>query len=156
LRNGKPGREIAVTELSDLRMKTHATFSIAALLVSAALQGCAYVKHVPPGQSLSMATARKPEVVAMPTPTPAPLTAQQGVEPPLPADTEKVADAFTLGNLCMQQGRYPDAVTAYQAALKADPTFADAWSNLAIAYQNLGQNDKAMEAFKKYKMVAVH
>jgi Flp pilus assembly protein TadD len=75
----------------------------------------------------------------------------------LPApQTEKVADAFTLGNLCMQQGRYEDAIKAYESAVKEDPTFAEAWNNLAIAYQNSGQDDKAMAAFRKYKMVALH
>ncbi len=74
---------------------------------------------------------------------------------PLP-QTEKVADAFTLGNLCIQQGRYGDAISAYERAVKEDPTFAEAWNNLAIAYQNCGQDDKAMEAFRKYKMVALH
>jgi tetratricopeptide (TPR) repeat protein len=69
---------------------------------------------------------------------------------------QKATDAYTLGNLCMQQGHYPEAIKAYQDALKANPSLADAWSKLAIAYQNLGQDKKAMEAFKKYKMVALH
>ena len=74
---------------------------------------------------------------------------------PLP-QTESVADAFTLGNLCLQQGRWADAITAYQVAVKGDPTFAEAWNNLALAYQNAGQEDKAMAAFRKSKMVAQH
>jgi Flp pilus assembly protein TadD len=56
----------------------------------------------------------------------------------------------------MQQGRYEDAIKAYESAVKEDPTFAEAWNNLAIAYQNSGQDDKAMAAFRKYKMVALH
>jgi len=127
--------------------------------VGALLPGCAYVKHVPPGQSLSAAMAKKPELVALPAPPPqpaAPSTAQAGADPALPAQTEKVADAFTLGNLCLQQGHYPEAIAAYETAVKADPTFAEAWNNLAIAYQDLGQDDKAMAAFRKYKMVALH
>jgi tetratricopeptide (TPR) repeat protein len=135
---------------------------LALLFAGAWLPGCAYVKHVPPGQSLDVALARRPEVVATPTPTPAPKIAlanpaatTANSELPLP-QTEKVADAFTLGNLCLQQGRYQDAIRAYQAALKDDPSFAEAWSNLAVAYQDAGQNDKALAAFKKYKMVAAH
>jgi tetratricopeptide (TPR) repeat protein len=127
-----------------------------ALLVGAVLAGCAYIKHVPPGQSLSEAMAKKPELVALPTPTPAPPAVLAAEEAPLPAQTEKVADAFTLGNLCLQQGRYADAIAAFETAVKADPNFADAWNNLAIAYQDTGQNDKAMAAFKRYKTVAVH
>ena len=131
------------------------------MMVGALFASCAYVKHVPPGQSLSEALAKKPQLVALPTPTPQPMVAEsapplpKGAQPP-PQQTEKVADAFTLGNLCLQQGRYPDAIRAYQTALKEDPTFAEAWNNLAIAYQDSGQNEKAMDAFRKYKNVAMH
>ena len=71
-------------------------------------------------------------------------------EPPLP-DTESVADNFTLGNLCLEQGRNADAVAAYQRAVQLNPSFAEAWSKLAVAYQNLGEEKKSLEAFKKYK-----
>ncbi len=112
--------------------------------------------------------AKRPELVALPAPPEQALvavntgnTAALPSAAPLPAplpdpQTEKVADAFTLGNLCMQQGRYADAINAYETALKEDPSFAEAWNNLAIAYQNSGQDDKAMAAFRKYKMVALH
>jgi tetratricopeptide (TPR) repeat protein len=130
------------------------------LAVALLFPACAYIKHVPPGQSLSEVLALKPQLVAYPTPTPpppgSPLASAPVASQPSTIETEKVADAFTLGNLCLQQGRYPDAIAAYQTALKADPTFAEAWNNLAIAYQNTGQDEKAMAAFRKYKMVALH
>jgi len=162
-----PGKEIALMDFTVLRMKFHAAPSLllaGLLLAGCALAGCAYVKHVPPGQSLNESLAKKAELVSLPSPTPGPLTASVAVEPqPLPPgaggpmpETEKVADSFTLGNLCMQQGHYAEAIAAYEAALKADPNFADAWNNLAIAYQNVGQDEKAMAAFRKYKMVAMH
>jgi tetratricopeptide (TPR) repeat protein len=131
----------------------------AALLAAALLAGCAYVKHVPPGQSLSEAMAKKAQLVMLPAPPPQPASviAEKNAAAQSPVlQQEKVADAFTLGNLCLQQGRYKDAITAYESALKEDPSFAEAWNNLAIAYQDSGQADKAMEAFRKYKMVALH
>jgi tetratricopeptide (TPR) repeat protein len=142
-------------------MKIDAAFSVCSALVAGAfLAGCSCIKHVPPGQSLSAAMAKKAQLVSLPAPPPGPAVASK---PSQPADeaaalprTEKVADAFTLGNLCLQQGRYPEAIAAYETALKADPSFAEAWNNLAIAYQDLGQDDKAMAAFRKYKMVALH
>jgi tetratricopeptide (TPR) repeat protein len=150
-------------------MKTRAVLSVCpALVVGILISGCGWVKHVPPGQSLSAAMAKRPELVALPAPPEQALvavntgnTAALPSAAPLPAplpdpQTEKVADAFTLGNLCMQQGRYADAINAYETALKEDPSFAEAWNNLAIAYQNSGQDDKAMAAFRKYKMVALH
>jgi tetratricopeptide (TPR) repeat protein len=143
-------------------MNTRAAISVCpAVLAGALLAGCGWVKHVPPGQSLSAAMARRPELVALPAPPPQAMTAANAAgkpgapQLPLP-ETESVADSFTLGNLCLQQGRYADAVAAYQSAVKADPAFAEAWNNLAIAYQDLGQEDKAMAAFRKSKMVAVH
>ena len=136
-------------------MKIRATICALAL----PLAGCSSFRHVPPGQSLDLTYARKAEFVEAPPAPPRPVA----VRAPLPPgaisgmpETENVADAYTLGNLCMQQGRYAAAIDAYQTALKADPTFGDAWNSLAIAYQRLGQQDKAMEAFKRYKMLAVH
>lgn len=129
------------------------------ILAATLLAGCAYVKHVPPGQSLSAAMAKKPQIVALPPAPAAPAATAAGSQsgtPAAPVQAEKVADAFTLGNLCLQQGHYPEAIAAYEVALQADPAFAEAWNNLAIAYQNLGQDDKAMAAFRKYKMVAMH
>jgi tetratricopeptide (TPR) repeat protein len=151
-------------------MKTRAAITlVASLSCGLLLPGCAYITHVPPGQSLSVALAKKAELVALPAPTPQaqPVTV---AEADLPADTlqvpptamtpvpetEEVADAYTLGNLCLQQGRYTDAIAAYEKAVQRDPSFADAWNKLALAYEDAGQDDKAMEAFKKYKMVSEH
>ena len=105
--------------------------------------------------------AKKADLVAMPpSPQPTPATAgsrtaaaQENIEPQMPSasDTEKVADSFALGNLFMEQGRYPEAIAAYEAAVKIDPTFADAWNKLAVAYQNSGQDQKALEAYRRFK-----
>lgn len=134
-----------------------------------AFTSCGYVHRVPPGQSVAFALAKKPEMVNLPpaaTPNPAnAASAQPGatnsaatgvhVEPPLPSsDVEKIADSFTLGNLCMEQGRYEDAIAAYQEAVKLNPGFADAWNKLAVAYQNIGQDKKALEAYRKSKALA--
>ena len=104
--------------------------------------------------------AKKAQLVSLPAP-PKPVAEASPAGSPLPGapgqmpPTETVADAFALGNLCMHQGRYPEAIAAYQKAVKGDPTFGEAWNNLAIAYQNLGEDEKAIEAFRKYKTVAL-
>lgn len=120
----------------------------------AALAGCHHVafKHSPPGTSVRVATAKRAEPVA--TPTPKRVTV---VERPAGSDTntENIADYYTLGNLMMQQQKYADAIKAFESALKLDPTFADAWNHLAICYQNSGQPKKAAEAFKKYKAASL-
>ena len=126
--------------------------------------GCGAIHRVPPGQSVAFAMAKKADLVAVPLQT-RPVSradADAGAaaahpEPELPAlssDVEKVADSFTLGNLHMEQGQYPEAITAYQQALKVNPNFAEAWSKLAVAYQNAGQDKKALEAYRKYKALS--
>lgn len=168
LRAGVKARKLLSYFLTFLRMNTRALLLLPGLSVcmAALLPGCAYIKHVPPGQSLSAAMAKKAELVALPAPPPQPPQPVAAISPealsvpPSPnmpdPETEAVADAFTLGNLCLQQGRYADAIAAYQDAVKRDPSFADAWNKLAIAYQNSGQDAKAMAAFKMYKSVAEH
>ncbi len=122
------------------------------LIVSAAAltAGCSYVHHVPPGQSAAFSLAKKPELVALPPPPPSAHALELPAEAPLP-DTEKIADTFALGNLCLEEGRFQEAITAYQNTLKLDPNFSDAWNKLAIAYQDLGDEKKSIEAFKKSK-----
>lgn len=119
-----------------------------------ALGGCAAhhvaFTHAPPGTDVRIAMAKKAE--AVPTPTPAPVTkaAMPSVRDQV---TENIADFYTQGNLLMEQEKYPEAIKAYESAVKLDPTFYDAWNHLAICYQNTGQGKKAIEAFKKYKAI---
>jgi hypothetical protein len=130
-------------------------FGMAAAGAMLSLSGCKSVSyvHAPPGTSVDTLLAKK--AVAVPTPTPAPALSQ--VNPDLPAQkesmTESVADYFTVGNLMMQQEKYGDAIKAYESAVKLDPTFSEAWNHLAICYQNTGQGEKAVEAFRKFKTV---
>jgi tetratricopeptide (TPR) repeat protein len=46
-------------------------------------------------------------------------------------------------------GKLEEAVATYQAALAIDPGFVDAWHGLAMAYSELQQHDKAIEAGKR-------
>jgi tetratricopeptide (TPR) repeat protein len=124
--------------------------------------GCGVVRHVPPGQSVAFSMAKKAEVVALaPTENVTQGSATEATHPapaPMPAasfDAEQVADSFTLGNFCMEQGRYPEAIAAYEAAVRINPHFADAWTKLAVAYQNLGEDKKALDAFRKSKSASM-
>lgn len=126
-----------------------------------ALGACSHVKnasknmtfhHAPPGTAVQVAMAKKAE--AVPTPPPPPVAAINPDMPAQDAKTETVADYYTLGNLMMQQEKYPEAIKAYESAVKLDPTFYDAWNHLAICYQDTGQNKKALDAYKKSKAIA--
>jgi tetratricopeptide (TPR) repeat protein len=111
--------------------------------------------HVPPGQSVEVALAKKATPVQQPVAKTAKSYSGPGVEPDLPSGSPDgiatVSDFFTLGCLFMEQGNYTDAIGAFEKALKLDPTFTEACNNLAICYQNSGQEEKAVQTFQKYK-----
>ena len=56
---------------------------------------------------------------------------------------------FSLAETYSVQRKYLDAIRALKEALKVDPNFAEAHYNLAAAYGNLGQMDKAEEALQQ-------
>src|ERR1700739_431127 len=52
--------------------------------------------------------------------------------------------ALNAGNQLMLRGQIADAIARYQEGVVADPTFADAHSQLAIAYERQGRADEAV------------
>ena len=60
----------------------------------------------------------------------------------------RVADgAYTKGVLLMREGRFQDAVTAFDEAILIRPAFVDALSNRATALSELKRYDEALEGF---------
>jgi tetratricopeptide (TPR) repeat protein len=53
---------------------------------------------------------------------------------------------LTLSLLYYQQGRYQDCIAASQRALQLKPDYAEAYNNIAAAYQSLHQWDAAIAA----------
>ncbi|MCJ7444174.1 MAG: tetratricopeptide repeat protein [Methanotrichaceae archaeon] len=47
------------------------------------------------------------------------------------------------------QGKYDEAIRAYDKAIKLDPNHADAWNNKGNAFFNLNKYDKAISAYDK-------
>ena len=47
------------------------------------------------------------------------------------------------------EGKLEEAVAKYKDAIALDPGFADAWHGLAMAYNDMGQHQEAIEAGKK-------
>lgn len=56
---------------------------------------------------------------------------------------------FSLGNLYWAQQRWTEAITAYEAAVEANPNNAGYWRRLADAYEQQGMPEKAEEARRK-------
>jgi len=48
-----------------------------------------------------------------------------------------------------QNGLWKEAAYRWQKAVQIDPTYAAAWNNLAVAYEQQGNFDKAREAYEK-------
>jgi tetratricopeptide (TPR) repeat protein len=135
-------------------------------LASALLTGCAGLVHVPPGNSVEVVLAQKPEVLKTPEPPPqmamvatsgtAPGAYIKPVEPELPTNdrVEAVAEAFTRGKDAFDAGENDAAISAFEQAVELEPTFAEAWKHLAIAYEKAGKADKAKQAFRHSKDLA--
>ncbi len=131
------------------------------LILSFTLLALAACVHTPPGTSVRVALAQKAELIRMPGPPPGSVTAAAGrsaviVEPELPGNStmERVAEAFSRGQFCMQAGKDAEAIAAFEEAVKIDPSFNEAWQHLAILYEKTGQEKKALEAFRHARKVA--
>ena len=133
-------------------MKTHLMFSIFAVALAACV-------HTPPGTSVNVALAKKAELIRLPGPPPGSVAANGRsavIEPELPGNstTDRVAEAFSRGQFCMQAGKDAEAIAAFEQAVKIDPSFIEAWQHLAILYEKTGQEKKALEAFRRARKVA--
>jgi Tfp pilus assembly protein PilF len=65
-----------------------------------------------------------------------------------------VGEAYSRGIFCLRAERDAEAIAAFEEAVQLDPTFTDAWENLAVLYEKAGDPKKALEAFKKAKKLA--
>jgi tetratricopeptide (TPR) repeat protein len=68
---------------------------------------------------------------------------------------QKASFALNAGNQLLLRGQIADAVARYQESIAADPTFADAHSQLAIAYERQGRTDEATTERIKAKNLAL-
>lgn len=125
----------------------HVALGLAA--IGGGVAGCV---HTPPGTSVEVALAKRAEVVRMPQPAvpkaPSNATVSASYEPD---KTEQVADAFSRGEFCMKAGKSEEAIEAFREAVKIDPKFSAAWGMLATLYEQNGQEQAAMDAFRKAK-----
>lgn len=134
-------------------------FRVAGVAATALMLGaCGHVEitHVPPGQSLGVALAKKPELVRLPAPPPGAVTQDR-----LPSAGMKegdklahAAEAFSRGQFCMNAGKDDEAIAAFQEVVKINPTHSEAWQNLAALYEKKGDNKKAIDAFRRAKKIA--
>jgi Flp pilus assembly protein TadD len=72
------------------------------------------------------------------------------VSAPLAADArEDAKDQVQFGIRVAQLGLWREAVAHWERAAKIDPTYAPAYNNLAIGYEQQGDFEKARAAYEK-------
>ena len=66
------------------------------------------------------------------------------------ADARDEARAYVeFGIKMAQSGHWREAVFRFERAVEIDPTYAKAFSNLAIGYENRGELEQARKAYEK-------
>jgi Flp pilus assembly protein TadD len=65
------------------------------------------------------------------------------------ADRKKAVEQVVFGIDAAKAGLWREATYRWERAIEFDPTYAAAYNNLAIAYEQAGQFDKAKQAYQK-------
>ena len=74
---------------------------------------------------------------------------------PLLADQRQEAEAqVAFGIEVARRDLWREALYRWQRAVEIDPTYAEAFNNVAIAYERLGEFDKAREAYEQAVEIA--
>ncbi len=71
---------------------------------------------------------------------------------PAPALADARSDAKSqveFGIKVAQNGLWKEATYRWEKAVQLDPTYAEAWNNLAIGYEHEGRFDDADQAYQK-------
>jgi protein O-GlcNAc transferase len=64
-------------------------------------------------------------------------------------DIDKAIEWNDKGCDLAEAGKLKEAIECFLTALKSFPAYAEAYSNMASCYDDLGQADKAIETYKK-------
>jgi Flp pilus assembly protein TadD len=62
-------------------------------------------------------------------------------------DRERAKEHVDWGIDLAKVGLWQDATNQFQQAVKVDPTYAEAWNDLAIGYEQLGKLEDARDAY---------
>jgi type IV pilus assembly protein PilF len=69
---------------------------------------------------------------------------------PMSADQRSDAkDQVEFGIRVAQKGLWKEATQRWETATKIDPTYAAAWNNLAVGYEQLGLFDEARKSYDR-------
>jgi tetratricopeptide (TPR) repeat protein len=63
---------------------------------------------------------------------------------------QKIArEWFDKGNALCGQGKYDEAISAYDKAIEINPQYVDAWNNKGLALDGQGKYDESIQAYGK-------
>jgi len=65
-------------------------------------------------------------------------------------------ELYNLGCLAAQENNFGEAVDFFRRSIELDPQLADAWYNLALCYEHLGQKAEARKAWDRYMELLPH
>jgi tetratricopeptide (TPR) repeat protein len=68
----------------------------------------------------------------------------------LEIDVAQPEAQYNLGYVMLERGLAPEAIAFFHGAIQSDPRFADAYYNLAMAYEQVGDPDRARPCWRKY------
>ena len=63
-------------------------------------------------------------------------------------DRDEARAQVEFGIEVAMRGLWNEAVFRWERAIELDPTYAEAWNNLAIAFENQGRFEDALEAYE--------
>ena len=112
-----------------------------ALLVFGVLLGVGIVRYTEPDQTPAAPPVMPPMAAAPETPTTG--SAPRSVSP------EVMRGMLQAARGSLSEGRYSEAIAAYQAVLKRDPKNVDAMTHLGLIVAIGGHADSALETFDK-------
>jgi Tfp pilus assembly protein PilF len=78
-----------------------------------------------------------------------PAAARESGSAPEPDARSEAKQQVEFGIKVAQNGLWKEAAYRWEKAVQIDPTYGAAWNNLAVAYEQQGNFDKAREAYEK-------
>jgi Flp pilus assembly protein TadD len=66
----------------------------------------------------------------------------------IPDDRSAAKEQVEFGIKVAQSGLWREALYRWERAVELDPSYAEAWNNLAIAYEHAGRFDDARKAYE--------
>ena len=88
-------------------------------------------------------------IAAAAAPAPARASAGATVIGAIEDARSEAKEQTAFGIKVAQNGLWKEAAYRWERAVEIDPTYGAAWNNLAIAYEQRGDFDKAREAYEK-------